>query len=268
MPTFRFGRPTETLGRSVSLGATRGRYSKAGQEGNLASVVTADTSDGSSFYQNNRFNPVFDKLEQGSVLEDWVPRDAPGINMMFRRMHVRDVVAGPTVDIYSSLPWSQFDIGGVKDPALRKFYEEALAMFTPDVLTGIAKEYLVIGRFCASMVFNAKKGYFDQFEPHDPDFLEIMPVPYRGFNPLIDLRISPSMRVFMSSQDPRIQRIRGLMPQQFLDKFQQQTGKVPLDPFSTMFLARKISASTRSVPSSASARTVTAAAGVNGQSLP
>jgi intein/homing endonuclease len=204
-------------------------------------MTKADTSSGEPFAQNNRFNPVFEKLEQGSVLEDWVPRDAPGINMMFRRMHVRDVVAGPAIDIYASMPWSEFDIGGIKDPALRRFYEEALSMFTPEVLTTIAKEFLVIGRFCASLVFNAQKGYFDQFEPHDPDFLEIMPVPYRGFNPLIDLRISPSMRMFMNSQDPRVQRIRALMPPQFLEKFRQQTGKVPLDQFSTLFLARKIS---------------------------
>lgn len=238
MPTFKFGRSTTALNRQshMALGNVRPRFNTERQN-----LVKADTNSGESFYQNNRFNPVFDKLEQGSVLEDWVPRDAPGINMMFRRMHVRDVVAGPAIDIYASMPWSEFDIGGIKDPALRRFYEEALAMFTPEVLTTIAKEFLVIGRFCASLVFNASKGYFDQFEPHDPDFLEIMPVPYRGFNPLIDLRISPAMRMFMQSQDERVKRIRGLMPAQFLEKFNQNTGKVPLDQFSTLFMARKIS---------------------------
>lgn len=238
MPTFKFGRSTTALMRQshMALGNVRPRFNSDRQN-----LVKADTNSGESFYQNNRFNPVFDKLEQGSVLEDWVPRDAPGINMMFRRMHVRDVVAGPAIDIYASMPWSEFDIGGIKDPALRRFYEEALAMFTPEVLTTIAKEFLVIGRFCASLVFNSSKGYFDQFEPHDPDFLEIMPVPYRGFNPLIDLRISPAMRMFMQSQDERVKRIRGLMPAQFLEKFNQNTGKVPLDQFSTLFMARKIS---------------------------
>lgn len=237
MPTFKFGQRTSTLNRgNMAIGNVRPRYAADRQN-----LVKADTNQGEAFYSNNRFNPVFDKLEQGSVLEDWVPRDAPGINMMFRRMHVRDVIVGPAIDIFASMPWSEFDIGGIKDNAMRRYYEEALAMFTPEVLTTIAKEFLVIGRFCASLVFNSSKGYFDQFEPHDPDFLEIMPVPYRGFNPLIDLRISPAMRLFMASQDPRVQRIRGLMPPQFLETFSKNSGKIPLDQFSTLFMARRIS---------------------------
>ncbi len=236
MPSFRFDRPTTRMGASGHQTVGNVKLKSRGEQKN----VRADTSSGTAHYNIDRFNPVYDRLEQGSVLEDWVPRDAPGINMMFRRMHVRGAVEGPTIDIYSSLPWSEFDVGGIEDKTIRRFYEEAFSQFTPEFLTTIAKEFLVIGRFCASLVFNGNKGYWDQIEPHDPDFLDIRPVPFRGYNPLIDMRVSPAMREFLNSSDERVRRMRALLPPQYVDKFKgSQT--IPLDQYSTLFLARKIS---------------------------
>ena len=235
MPTFKFG---STYGAQRMTGNALG--SARQRRASTASLVTADLNTGESYHQSNRYNPVFDRLEQGSVWEDWVPRDAAGINLMLRRIHHRCPIVGPGIDTYSSMPWSDYYTGGVKDPVIRRFYEEAFSMFNPDALTLISREFLIIGRFCASLLYNPSKGYFDQYEAHDPDFLEIVPLPLRFTNPLIDLRISPAMRFFMQSQDERVRRIRALMPPQFLDKFKQSTGKIPLDQFSTLFMARSV----------------------------
>ncbi len=242
MSSFRYGKPTTNAysGRRSVVGSVKSRNS-----GEKRFTVEAENTSGGSSYHNNRFNPVFDRLEQGSVLEDWVPRDAPGINMMFRRIHLRDAIAGPTVDIYATLPWSEFDIIGIEDPNIRRFYQEAFSMFTPETMTYIAKEFLVIGRLCASLSFNGKRGYFDNFSPHDPDTLEIRPVPWRGFDPIIDIRLNKPMKEFLSSQDDRIRRIRALLPRTFVEKFDlgnsSGQGRIPLEPLTTMFLARRIS---------------------------
>jgi hypothetical protein len=210
----------------------------------ISDTVTAGATDtagnGQSFQQNVRFNPVFDRLEQGSVLEDWVPRDAAGINMMFRRMYVRDPIVKPVIDIQSTMPWSEFDIGGVKDPAIRNFYEDAFAMWTSDAMSQISREYLVLGRFCASLLYDAGKGYWTDYVPHDPDFLEIQPVPFHGWNPIIDVRSSPAMRLFMTSPDERVRRIRSMIPDSYISKY-RATGRIPLDQFGTLFLPRSIS---------------------------
>lgn len=242
MTSFRYGKPTTNAfaSRSSVVGSVRSRNS-----GEKNFLVQADTSSGGSSYTNNRFNPVFDRLEQGSVLEDWVPRDAPGINMMFRRIHLRDAIAGPTVDIYATIPWSEFDVIGIEDKNIRRFYQEAFSMFTPETMTYIAKEFLVIGRLCASLAYNTKRGYFDNFSPHDPDTLEIRPVPWRGFDPIIDVRLNKPMKEFLASQDDRIRRIRALLPRSFVEKFDlgnsSGQGRIPLEPLTTMFLARRIS---------------------------
>ncbi len=196
-----------------------------------------------SSWTNNRFNPVMDRLDQGAVYEDFVPRDAPGINQMLRRIHHRHPIVGPVIDSYASLPWSEFDITGVEDPEIRRFYEEAFQMFTPEVLTEIAKEFLIIGRFCASLSFNRDKGYFDNYLPFDPDFLDIYPVPYRGFDPIINVRASPAQIQFHMSNDDRVKLYKSLLPPTFVNTFKDMTagGSKPLQPFSTLFIARRTS---------------------------
>lgn len=246
MSSFVFGKPRQNPRVTNRSGAMVRFRSHADQSfvPDVADRVTAGATDtagsGQSYQQNVRFNPVFDRLEQGSVLEDWVPRDAAGINMMFRRMYVRDPIVKPVVDIQSTMPWSEFDIGGVKDPAIRHFYEDAFSMWTADAMSAISREYLVLGRFCASLLYDAKKGYWTDYVPHDPDFLEIQPVPFREWNPIIDVRSSPAMRLFMTSQDERVRRIRSMLPENYLARY-KATGRIPLDQFGTLFLPRSIS---------------------------
>lgn len=159
---------------------------------------------------------------------------------MFRNLYARDCIIGPSIDIWSNIPWSTFDIVGVEDPAIRKFYEDAFSWYSQDLLAQISREFLVLGRFAASLIYDDRKGYWTGFMPHDPDFLEITPIPVYGEEPKLDLVLSPGMRRWLSSEDDRDVRARMKIPPHMLETL-VGSGRVPLDTLNTLFLARKCS---------------------------
>jgi len=197
---------------------------------------------GSGGYDISRFNPAYDRLEEGSVIEDWIPRDLPGINKMLRIIYNRDAIAGPAVDIMAQLPWSEFDLHGIEDKGILEFYEGASQLFGDKAqdMPAITTEFLVLGRFCASLLYDEDKGYWTDFVPHDSDFLTITPIPIRGFDPKIDLVLSPGIRQFLQSQDYRDQVAVKQLPPELLQSL-RAGGAIPLDPLATLYVRRKSS---------------------------
>lgn len=197
---------------------------------------------GQGGYNTDRYNPVFDQLEEGTILEDWIPRDGAGLDLLFRRMYLRDPVIGPGVDIIANLPWSDYTLAGVKDKGIIKIYEDSLdALQLPLLLPDATRDHLVIGRNIMSVIFNERKGIFSGVVPHDPDFIRVSPMPVYGFDPLCDFKLSPGFRKFLTSPDPRAQDARQSLPPDFLQAANSNQGFLPLDPISTIYLARKAS---------------------------
>ena len=253
MPNFKFGQPVS--GNVYSMGANPyGRNATARTRTHAScglpatSTIPGQTSGSSSAsmlgggYDVARYNPAYDRLEEGSVIEDWIPRDISGLNKLFRIIYTRDSICGPAVDIMSTLPWSSFDLHGVDDPAIRKFYEDAAQLFGDKAqeMPAITIEYQVLGRFCASLIYDEAKGYWTDFVPHDSDFLTITPIPVRGFDPKIDLRLSPGVRQFVNSTDYRDVIAMGKLPETLLSAMRRGQ-PIPLDPLNTIYLRRKSS---------------------------
>jgi len=243
MPNFKFGQ--QVHGNVFSL-QDRGKRNASARLRSTASCFPSESSMGtrsgpsSGGYEINRFNPAYDRLEEGSVIEDWIPRDLPGINKMLRILYTRDPIAGPAVDIMSTLPWSEFDLEGLEDKALLEFYESAAQLFGDKAqeMPSITVEYLALGRFCASLIYDEAKGYWTDFVPHDSDFLTITPIPIRGFDPKIDLMLSPGVRQFVSSMDYRDQIAKAKLPDSLIHKM--RSGQpIPLDPLNTLYVRRK-----------------------------
>jgi hypothetical protein len=215
----------------------------------------------------NRMNPVRDRLDEGSVAEDWIPRDAAGMDAMFRLFYHRDHVAGTIVDIITETIWSDYDLVGVKDPAILKIYEDTCSSLDAmTTLPNLNKEYLVSGRTVSSLLFDKSRGIFTDIVAHDPDFLQLEPIPMRGFDPKINLIPSPALRAFVMSKDPRDQDALSTLPSAFIEAIRKASGGmlssggmggamrggmsgagspnigggIPLDPINTLFVARKV----------------------------
>lgn len=211
------------------------------------------------------YNPVRDRLEEGSIVEDWIPRDASGLDEMFKLMYNRDYIAGVVVDLLAEMVWSEYDLVGIEDPTILNIYRDSMEAL--DIMTigpEIAKEFMVIGRSISSMIFNKERGVFDDIICHDPSFCQLTPIPIKGFDPKINLVPSPAMRQFIESNDPRDIDARKALPDSYLNAMRaassgggsarssgfspkqnymgaQNTSAmgVPLDPINTLFLPRR-----------------------------
>lgn len=194
---------------------------------------------GGGTYDISRFNPVHDHLEIGSVIEDWMPRDQTGLNQMWRLIYLRDAIVGPAIDLYSNLPYSECRLTGIEDPVIMRVYQDTMERL--DIVTmmpELVREFLMIGRFCSSLIFDRRQGVFTDWTTHDPDFLRIEPIPVRGFDPKIDLVASPALKNFLHSMDPRDVAVRDNLPPEFFDEF-EKTGTYKLNPLNTLFVPRR-----------------------------
>lgn len=233
----------------------------------------SDFGGGRSAATVDRYNPVRDRLDEGSVVEDWIPRDAAGLDQMFRLMFHRDHIAGTITDLICEIIWSNFGLVGVNDPVIRNLYIDSMsAIDSAATLPDLTREFLVLGRTVASMIFNQEKGIFTDVVSHDPDFLRITPIPIRGFDPKIDLMPSPGLRAFVDSEDPRDLDALQVLPPSFVHAIREAgsygggsslsatnslmsrppgagpaghadgmlPGAIPLDPINTLFVARRV----------------------------
>lgn len=258
-----------------------GGLSGPGFGGGFGGPPGASPGDQSGFNSNlggssanvDRYNPVRDRLDEGSVIEDWIPRDASGLDEMFRLMYHRDHIAGTIVDLICDLIWSPYDLTGVKDAYIRKIYEDSMdAIDVVATMPDITREFLVLGRTVSSMIFDKSRGVFSDIVSHDPSFVRLTPIPIKGFDPKIDLIPSPSMRQFIDSEDPRDVDARKVLPEAFLEAIRQASGGmassrgggpggsgrnpgsirggggavgvdyggIPLDPINTLFIPRRV----------------------------
>lgn len=193
-------------------------------------------------YAGNRFNYVKDRLEEGSVLEDWIPRQPTNLHLMLRRIYARDAISGMVIDIFSTLPWGKsWELLGIDDPKIVQMYMDMVeALQIWEELPMICRELLIIGRNIGSLSFNSRLGYWDSLVPIDPDQARIQPVPVSGKKPLIDVLSSPAWREFARSVDPRVVEIKESLNPDTIALLQNQSGYIPLDPMNTLWLARRV----------------------------
>lgn len=245
-----------SFGSGTGGGAGAGSYGDGG---------TSSFGGGLSGATVDRYNPIRDRLDEGSIVEDWIPRDASGLDEMFKLMYNRDHIAGVIVDLISELIWSDFDLVGVQDPVILNVFRDTMEAIDP-ITAGpeITRELLVIGRSISSMIFNKERGIFNDIISHDPSFVTLTPIPIKGFDPKIDLIPSPAMRAFVESNDPRDIDARKALPPAYIAAIKaassgsggtsgfrssqtylgssnrnESGGGIPLDPINTLFLTRR-----------------------------
>lgn len=223
--------------RQVSLGACGGLSPGGG--GNPGGSMYGSGGGGFPYGGGStRFNPVFDRLEEPSLVDEWLSRDIRQINKMFRGLYVRDEVVGPSVDMIATIPWSEYHLSGIEDKSVMRIFQESVENFdVEDTMPLIARSFLTLGRECISCIYSNETGTFQYFIPQDPDLLEITPIPIKGFDPKIDLLSSRSMKHFINSKDIRDIRALEELPQELINNL-ANGGKIPLEPLNTIFAPR------------------------------
>jgi len=213
-------------------------------QGHKQGRVTANTGGGGGGggFDQTRFNSQKDRIEEGSIIEDWIPRQPTMLHLLFRRIYLRDSIAGSVIDIYSTLPWGKvYELIGVDDPKIVQMYNDMIeAVGIWGDMPMLSREYMIIGRMIASLPFNEATGLWDSMVPIDPDQAKITPLPFAGVKPLVDVLSSPAWREFARSVDPRVVSMKEKMNKDMLALFQNTSGYFPLESENTLFLARRV----------------------------
>lgn len=203
-----------------------------------ASVITGKTASLTASTYDSAVSNLWTDFST-KVLEGMVSDTSDkSLNALYREMYLYDTVSGPAVDLLSTLPWSPCSIHGVSDPKVQQLFEESLdEIGIIDLMTRATVSYLVLGSLVGSLLFNEQRGIFTDVIIHDPDDCIITPIPLRGYDPKIDLKISPNFKKFLRSNDQRDKEALKEIPPAMLSKL-MAGGKIPLEPLSTLYVSR------------------------------
>jgi len=233
---------------NTKLAGMPGMSGFGGSGGYGSSGAGSTGSSGSGFgnnggkYNQNRFNPVYDDLSEGTIIEQFMPVDPRRLHRIWRRIYLQDPVAGPAVDLYRDIPWSDFQLTNINDKEIEHFYTDALnAINCVALLPQIAGEHLIMGKVIGALHMDDSKGYPTRVIIHDPDWIRVTTIPIPGFQPKLDIIPTPEMRAWASSKDER--DVNAQQQVQWLADMIKSGKEVPLAEDNSFYITRKTSPS-------------------------
>jgi hypothetical protein len=162
-------------------------------------------------------------------------------NRYWRLFFKLDPVIGNAIDLYSELPWSNFELTGEGvEGEVRHTYErmvsetQILAM-----LPYFVREFLVVGEVIPHLFFDDSKGIFTYISLHNPDQIQIIDTPFIKMDPVVQFIPDDKLRAVLLSDDPQLVKIRNKMPPELLSKLYSKQSIV-LSPINCTFIPRKL----------------------------
>jgi hypothetical protein len=162
-------------------------------------------------------------------------------NRYWRLFYKLDPVIGNCVEMYSDLPWSNFELtGDGVEGEIRQAYEfmcretQVLAM-----LPYFVREFLVVGEAIPHTFFDNSKGVFTHIAMHNPDQLEVIDAPFIKMDPILEFIPDDRLRSVLTSNAPALRDIRERMPPELLNRLQARQ-HIPLSPINATFIPRKL----------------------------
>ncbi len=157
---------------------------------------------------------------------------------LYRDMYYHDPVAGSAVDLISSLPFSEFTLGGISEPKIAQVFSETLERLSlRTLLPEISVDYLVLGSHTSSLLFNREKKMFTDIMPHAVENLTFETLPFYSQDPIINVKFNKAVQDILQKDTPRIRRIREQIGPTIMEKI--SAGSLELDPLSTLYIPRK-----------------------------
>lgn len=170
-------------------------------------------------------------------LDNMVADDQKQLMQAYRDMYYNDSICGSAVDLWSELPFSDFQMYGVSEDKL-DVYESALARLNLRTsCSQITRQYLVEGSYTSTLVFDPKTTQFIDQIPYAFEDLTFEDSPLLSQDPVITAKVSKRFDKFLTETSPEWSTLRKVVPPQLLKAL--QSGEFVLDPLSTLYLARK-----------------------------
>lgn len=136
-----------------------------------------------------------------------------GLNRIYRDIYLNDAVCGNAVELMSTMPWSEFELTGVSDAKKMQLYVSSCERIRVNtLLPSLSIEHMVNGAFCGSLTYDESEKMFTAITPQNLDFVDLLPVPIFGMDPLLTLRLPSEIADFLKSNDERAKAYDSLIP--------------------------------------------------------
>lgn len=155
----------------------------------------------------------------------------------YRDCYYFDSVAGATVDLMSTFPFSDFSLVGLEKDETDIFSENLARLNIRSLMAEVSNAYLVDGAFIGSLVYDPKSKSFQDIMVHDRQNCQISLRPFFSLDPVITANAAPNLNSFLNSSSPYVEAVLASYPRNFLDIF--AGGAVILDPLTTIYLPRR-----------------------------
>jgi len=156
---------------------------------------------------------------------------------LYRDIYHHDAVCGSATDMYATLPFSEFSIGGADDKYLAPYREAVEMLNLRTAMPEITTDHLVTGSYLSSMLYSKNEKRFIDMMNHRLDNAEISPLPFYSQDPIINMKIPDEVRKTLSMDSPRIKMLKKKLGSDFVNKL--ESGNLELDPLGTIYLPRR-----------------------------
>ncbi len=185
-------------------------------------------------------NPI--AVDMSPLLTGFAPQQENAMFYnLYRDMYYNDAVCGSAVDLMSSMPFSEYSLGGVTDAKVLSSYTETLERLSlRSMFPEISVDYLVLGVHCSSLLYSKERKVFIDTMPHAVENMTVRTLPFYSQDPLVTVKFPVEVQNLFGangSDSPRIERLRKLVGEKVIEKI--AAGSLELDPLSTLYLPRK-----------------------------
>jgi hypothetical protein len=162
-------------------------------------------------------------------------------NRYWRLFYKLDPVIGNCVDMYSTMPWSEFQLSGegvtgeIKE-AFETMCEEVDIL---KILEYMVKEFLVIGECVPHNFFDEGKGIWTYTALHNPDQLEVIDAPFIKMEPIVEFIPDDRLRAVLTSNNFLLKKVRDQMPPELISRLIARQN-IPLSPINMTFIPRRM----------------------------
>ena len=224
------GKRVAAVSQSNKRGTVRKAFSSDGGMGGLQGA-------GGGMMQP--YSPVYERAEDPTLAEEFMPTDTQTQNKIFRNIIMYDPIAGPATEYWRDMTFSRYvRLGGLEDKKVLQFYEDAIeASGIEAKMPWLLNDYLVFGRVTA-LFDMGKKGYWKDIIIQDPDFVEVIVPPFSAADPIINVQPTNEIRDWAVSRDPRIVEQRAEYDPEII-KLMALGEAYPLPAEHTLFMARQ-----------------------------
>jgi hypothetical protein len=162
-------------------------------------------------------------------------------NRYWRLFYKLDPVIGNCIDMFATMPFSDFQLTGegVTGEIKESFETMCEECNILKILEYMVREFMVIGEAVPHCFFDDSKGIWTYIALHNPDQLEVIDAPFIKMEPVVEFIPDDRLRAVLTSNNHLLRRIREQMPQELISRLVARQN-IPLSPINMTFIPRRL----------------------------